>query len=214
MLDMEKAFDRVWHEELIYKLSKSNLPPRLLHIISSFLANRQITVAVEGALSTSRPVQAGVPQGSCLSPSLYAAYANDVPALDGVKLALYADDTAYISTSINANHAAAKLQPTLDALGPWLEKWRLRVNVVKTQAMVTGRRHRPPPPITILGETVPWAQIVKYLGVTIDARLCMNAHVTATISKTKSARAQLRPLLRSQLPIKTKMPDAISGIQP
>ncbi|CAH2244778.1 jg22786, partial [Pararge aegeria aegeria] len=82
-----------------------------------------------------RPIQAGVPQGSCLSPALYSMYTDDIPALPGAVLALYADDAAYISTSLKFIHAADKLQRTLDALPSWLRKWRLKVNVAKTQAI-------------------------------------------------------------------------------
>ena len=71
--DIEKAFDKVWHNRLIYRLLDSNLklPQPTQYIISSFLSNRQIKVKIASATSTPFIPQAGVPQGAVLSPLLF-----------------------------------------------------------------------------------------------------------------------------------------------
>jgi hypothetical protein len=67
-LDIEKAFDTTWHSGLLYKL------------IGSFLSQRKFRVSVEGEMSTPREMQAGVPQISVLSPTLFNMYnINDAP---------------------------------------------------------------------------------------------------------------------------------------
>ncbi|CAH2207419.1 jg26517 [Pararge aegeria aegeria] len=88
-------------------------------------------------------------------------------------LALYADDAAYVTTSLTGPHAAIKMQRALDALPTWLKDWRLKVNVAKTQAISIGRSAwtPAPPPVSLLGETVDWSPTAKYLGVTIDRGL-------------------------------------------
>ncbi|GBP94376.1 RNA-directed DNA polymerase from mobile element jockey [Eumeta japonica] len=86
--------------------------------------------------------QSRVPQGSCLSPCLYAVYTDDIPTLtdqlqhweEDVVLALYADDSAYLASSHRVDLAAAKLQRVLDLLPDWLDRWRVAVNVTKTAA--------------------------------------------------------------------------------
>lgn len=204
MLDMEKAFDRVWHEGLLYKLSLSPAPRQLVRVVASFLQDRKFRVAVEDATSSERCIAAGVPQGSCLSPALYAHYTDDIPVVGNVQLALFADDAAYLSTSFKPNHAAAKLQPTLDALPDWLADWRMSVNVGKTQALITGSTMLPPP-LQLHGQAVEWKPKVKYLGVTIDRRLTMAAHVQNVVGQVKSARQKLRPVLQSSLPLRAKL---------
>ncbi|GBP53950.1 RNA-directed DNA polymerase from mobile element jockey [Eumeta japonica] len=80
-LDIEKAFDRVWYSGLLYKLIENRIPPALVRTVASFLKDRDFYVTVEDATSDPRPIRAGVPQGSCLSPCLYAVYTDDIPTL-------------------------------------------------------------------------------------------------------------------------------------
>jgi hypothetical protein len=63
-LHIEKAFDTTWYPGLLYKLSKLNFSTRIIKLISSFLLQRKFRVSVEGEMSKSRCMQAGVPQGS------------------------------------------------------------------------------------------------------------------------------------------------------
>jgi hypothetical protein len=97
-LDIEKAFDTTWHTSLLYKLSKLEFSINLIKIVSSFLTQRKFRVSVEGKMSMPRVMQAGVPQGSVLSPTLYNMYINDAPQTHGVYLALFADDTCLYAT--------------------------------------------------------------------------------------------------------------------
>ncbi|GBP91286.1 RNA-directed DNA polymerase from mobile element jockey [Eumeta japonica] len=117
-LDIDKAFDRVWHPGLMFKLLNTQIPPALVRTVASFLEGRSFFVAVEDATSDPRPIHAGVSQGSCLSPCLYGVYTDDIPTLtdqlqdweEDVVLALYADDSAYFASSRRADLAAAKIQ--------------------------------------------------------------------------------------------------------
>ncbi|KAA5549930.1 reverse transcriptase family protein, partial [Pseudomonas aeruginosa] len=121
LLDIEKAFDRVWHEGLVHKLRDAGLPHAHVRLLGSYLEGRTFFVAVEGARSSVRPITAGVPQGSVLSPILYALYTNDIPTLEGhlraweedVKLALFADDSAYFSSSPLPSAAIMRMQRLL-----------------------------------------------------------------------------------------------------
>lgn len=89
-------------------------------------------------------IEAGVPQGSCLSPLLYSIYTNDISTSQNSLLALYADDAAYISSHPNSRYAALKLQRVFNLLPEWLNNWRIAINVPKTQAITfTQPRKRP-----------------------------------------------------------------------
>ena len=66
-LDISKAFDKIWHEGLIFKLEQNGLSGKLLRLITDFLSNRKQHVGLNGQFCSCVDVQAGVPEGSVLA---------------------------------------------------------------------------------------------------------------------------------------------------
>ena len=73
-LDISKAFDRVWHAALLHKLKTCRISGQIFGLVSSFLSNRWLWVVLHGKSSQEYPVNAGVPQGSMLVPTLPAVH--------------------------------------------------------------------------------------------------------------------------------------------
>ena len=71
-LDVEQAFDNVWHNELRYKIFMPDLPTKMTCWLSDFLVGRVIQVNVNCFLSDKISPIAGVPQGSVLSPLIFS----------------------------------------------------------------------------------------------------------------------------------------------
>ena len=69
-LDISKAFDRAWHAGLLHKLKSYGISGQIFGLISSFLSNSWLQVVLDGKSSQEYPVNAGVPQGSILGPTL------------------------------------------------------------------------------------------------------------------------------------------------
>ena len=73
-LDISKAFDKVWHDGLIYKLKQNGIKDKLLCLLIDFLKNRQQRVVLNGQSSSWTKVNAGIPQGSISGPLLFLIY--------------------------------------------------------------------------------------------------------------------------------------------
>lgn len=66
LFDIEKAFDRVWFQGLVYKLVIQNYPPYITELINAYLANRNFNIKLNGKLSKHKQIETGVPQSSVL----------------------------------------------------------------------------------------------------------------------------------------------------
>ena len=108
-LDISKAFDKVWHEGLIFKLKQNDISGELLHILSDFVSSRKQKVALNGQNSSWTNVHAGVPQGSILGPLLFLIYINDLSDNLTSNAKLFADDTSVFSVVYDVNTSAKEL---------------------------------------------------------------------------------------------------------
>ena len=120
LLDFSKAFDKVSHEKLIYKLHNYGVKGKTLSWIKSFLDNRTQTVVIEGKQSRTSPVTSGVPQGSVLGPILFLAYINDLPDNITSQVRLFADEYSSLCGHIKDGRlprSAERLLTTLQTLG-------------------------------------------------------------------------------------------------
>ena len=134
-LDVEKAFDNVWHNGLRYKIYQLDLPTKLCRWLSDFLVGRVIQVKIKGFLSPKvypkqkfHKVQTWVH-----FPNLCQWHAKSYPPPD--YKSQFADDAGQWAVSKNIDLAAKYLQRDLDKLARWCAKWRIKLNPEKTKVI-------------------------------------------------------------------------------
>lgn len=195
-LDLEKAFDKVWHRGLIYKMAHLNLPLWIIQTTESYLRHRSFQVQINRNSSTIRTAEAGVPQGSVLGPTLFNIYVHDLPTPRLCKILQYADDTILYTHSRNIKITTPILERCTTDIINYFTKWRIVTNTTKTEAVLFNKkRNRDPPPLKIHDKTITWKKETKYLGVWLDKRLTFNKHLTETRQKVRGISARLYPLL-------------------
>lgn len=211
--DVEKAFDKVWHTGLLIKLISFQFPNYIIQIISSYLKDRKFFVQIQKEKSALKSINAGVPQGAVLSPTLFNIYTSDlihhIP--ETIEFALYADDTAIYHSSDDINEIMRELQLAIENILLFCKKWLITINEDKTQAIFftkkTAARNLPNAnSIQVNGNPVIWQNTAKYLGVMLDKRLTFKSHIYYAVEKCQKIFHMLYSLLNknSKLNIENK----------
>jgi hypothetical protein len=108
--EVKKAFNCVWHDDLLHKLLECCFPMVFIKLIWSFLTDRKFYVTVAGERPAECGVPSGVPQGAVLFPSFFNILTSDFPTLTDVQLALFPDDSVLYSTHVKVDVINNRLQ--------------------------------------------------------------------------------------------------------
>ena len=189
VLDFSKAFDKVNHRKLLYKLASYGVSYQLISWVDDFLSNRTQKVVIDGEDSSEAPVTSGVPQGSVIGPAMFLFYINDLP--DNLKspIRLFADDTIAYNSAFN--HST--IQDDLTKLELWEQQWDMEFHPSKCQHIVFSRKRQPTDESLYLhGTEIPKTDNIKYLGVTLDPKLNWNKHIDNVTAKGDSTLGFIR----------------------
>ena len=185
-MDISKAFDKVWHDGLIFKLESYGISSPLLGLINSYLANRYQRVVLNGKCSQWSPIRAEVPQGSVLEPLPFLVYINDLVDNISSDAKLFADDTSLFTVVYDENIATEQLNRDLKIIAEWAFQWKVQFNLDVTkqaiQVIFSQKRNKPiHAPIYFNESEVGIKQEQKYLGMILDSILNFQSHVREKI---------------------------------
>ena len=192
-LDFAKAFDTVPHERLLGKLKAYGIDGAILTWIKAFLTGRTQVVKVNGEDSIPAPVISGIPQGSVLGPLLFVIYINDLPETLSSDVFLFADDTK-IFREIKSIQDSTALQHDIDLLEQWTKKWLLDFNIKKCHVLTLGKLEnvKHTQRYCLSGNELEHVFEEKDLGVTFDADLKFEDHISAKVLKANAIAGLIR----------------------
>ena len=108
-LNISKAFDKVWHQGLLFKLKQNGITGKLLNLFKSYLSDRMQRVGINGFYSEYSSIESGVPQGSVLGPLLFLIYIDDLQRNVKSNIKFFADDTMLFSIVNDPNKSTNDL---------------------------------------------------------------------------------------------------------
>lgn len=196
LLDFQKAFDKVSHVDLIYKMIKLQYPPQLIKLLHHYLQDRTYRVRVNDFYSSSFPIHAGVPQGSILGPSLFNLYVQDFPDIFSGEVLQYADDTALLISTRTTNGMFFRAQKALNKVSAYCSVWKIKLNIEKSCAIIMTKGNlMDPPPLYIQHRPLQYKRESKYLGILLDCKLTWKPHLKQLLSSIKQIYGSLYSIL-------------------
>ena len=180
-LDFQKAFDKVPHKRLVYKLKAHGIGGSVLMWIENWQANRKQRVEVNRSFSQWQAVTSGVPQGSVLGPQLFTIYINDLDEGIEGNISRFADDTK-LGGSVSCEEDARRLQGDLDRLGEWANVWQMQYNVDKCEVIHFGGKNRKAD-YYLNGGRLGKGEMQRDLGVMVHQSLKVGMQVQQAVKK-------------------------------
>ena len=202
-LDISRAFDKVWHSGIIFKLTQNGILRNLLKFRGDFLYVRRKRVVLICQASTWTNITAGVPQGSILGLLLFLIYINDLSEGLSTNDKLFADNTSSFLVIHDSQTSANILNKHLEMIHNWAFQWKMNFNPDPTkqaQKVIFRRKTKklPYPPLAFNNTNVTQSIYQKHLGMILDSKLTFENHiimVTTKINKTIGLLRKLQNLL-------------------
>ena len=191
-LDVAGAFNNVHHKRLIHNLKMRRIPLCLVKWLESFLNGRTTRLQFNGKTSDTISINAGIPQGSPLSPLLYMYYNADLLTVSArpndVALG-FIDDIVYGTAGNTDKGNVTKLKHMLREAEAWRTQHGAQFEQSKYVLVHFTQNYRKPTNacLTIDGTRIEPSDEARYLGVVFDKGLRFKAHLQHAIKKGTSA---------------------------
>ena len=186
--DISKAFEKVLHKGLIYKLKQNGVAGNLLNTLANFLKDRKQRVILNGQNSTWVNVETGVPQCSILGPLPFLIYINESSENLISNPKLFADKRSLFSVIFVKDLSGKNLNDDLNRTNNWAFQWKMSFNPdpnKQAQEVLFSRKiQKSSQPSLIFNNNIVTQSLTqKHLGMFLDTKLDFQEHLKSIFHK-------------------------------
>jgi len=209
LMDIKEAFPSVARGRLIHAIKAEQIDGNHIQWTERFLSDRTVEMVIEGNVLHSHPLEAGIPQGSQVSPILFAIHTAGLmkwveEGVQGVEGLSFVDDLGWVATGRNVHQVVRKLEACAGESIKWASRRDLKFDTVTTESALftrsRGHKKHLRPKLTAdikEGDGFVWfnTEATRWLGVLMDAHLACKEHHNLCMKNAKAAEARLRVLI-------------------
>ena len=189
LLDLSKAYDKVWRDKLLLIMYNKGVPKTLIRWLRCFLNNRLARVNYNNSHSSIRILRQGLPQGSVLAPLLFLFYINTLAErLPEGTHSLFADDVTVTGTGTTLEKAARGCQRAVETVVDWCREYKMVLSDKSVSTFFTTSSNEAHwRPSLKAGEiNLSYDPTPRLLGVILDRQLTFGPHVKSLKEKINS----------------------------
>ena len=187
ILDISKAFDKVWHEGLSHKLETYGVKGEVLNLLRNYLHERYQRVVLNGQTFW-QLINTGVLQGSVLGPLMFWIYTNDLPDNIQSTCKTFVNDTSLCSHVSDKSTSQHELNKDLQGVSNWASQWKMQLNPDPNKQaqevyFLKKGNNVSSHPVLFNNTKVVTCSSQKDVGLVLDQQLNFNDHIESKMSK-------------------------------
>jgi ribonuclease HI len=203
-LDIKGAFPNVIRQQLVQRLVQIKIPGDIIRWVDSFFTDRKIQLVIDGYTCPAKEVEAGLPQGSPISPILFAIYISGffehIEESHPIATLSFADDIGIIAVGSSVRD----ITKILEAAGLEAIQWgllnKIGFEVDKTEAVLFTRKRKlakqiKQAKIRLKNKSISFnKEATRWLGIWLDSGLSFKTHYQTRLQKAKAAESRLKAI--------------------
>ena len=213
LLDLSAAFNLCPRQILIPKLRKIGLTEKACQLLESYMTNRRNAVKIQTSISTFRPVDTGIGEGSVLGPLVFLVCIMETSMIvDIIKERLevispelaadvdletccFADDTTVMHSASNDTNLQIAMNVASHEFSTYLSIVGMKVNITKEEHITFAPKAFKRELLNgVVVDGRKEAKQVKLLGITVATDYSFTAHVSNIVSRVSHRVAHVRRL--------------------
>jgi hypothetical protein len=201
LMDLKGAFDHVSRTRLTKRLEELEADPQRIRWTDNFMKDRKVSLIINGYETAMKPTNSGIPQGSPVSPILFAIYISgvfeEVEDETGAVGISFVDDLSWIASGANVMEIAETLEKCAKIATRWAEQNAVELDIAKTEAILFAKKNQQrkrKKKINIgNGNSISFNKgATRWLGFWMDSALNFNDHFTKRMAKGRQTEAEIK----------------------